>query len=84
MISAREIKNFQRDDGTYNEDGEFTKSSKVTKEPTLVKHLKNQKESFKGGDFEKIDKSIKVQMQALIKNDLETVRKCRNKEMTDN
>ena len=84
MISARAIKKFQRDDGTYNEEGEFIKSSKETKESTLVKHLINQKESFKGGDFEKIDGSIKVQMQVLIKNDLETVRKCRKKEMTDN
>ena len=29
-----------------------------------------------------MDQEIKVQIQALAKNDLETVRKCRNKEMS--
>ena len=51
------------------------------KEPTLVTQINKQKMAFQG-NFEKLDDEIKVQVKAIQKNDMETMRKVHAQEMT--
>ena len=79
---ALEIRKIEENDGVpVDEEGNPIRQEKP-KEATLVSDLETQKMAFKG-DFEKIDDEIKIQIKALGLNDMVTLKKAQNQEMSN-
>ena len=79
---ALELRKIEENGGVpVDEEGNPIRQEKP-KEPTLVPDLETQKMAFKG-DFEKIDDEIKIQIKALGQNDMVTLKKAQNQEMSN-
>ena len=50
--------------------------------PNFVEKIEEQKMAFEG-DFEKVDSGLKAQLKAIVNDDMETLNKLRNLEMSN-
>lgn len=75
-MHQEDVQQEMRDMEARGEGGEFKGEMKIN----LLEKLQEQKQAFKG-DFSAIDDEIRIQVIALNRNDLETVRRLRNQEM---
>ena len=78
---ALELRRIEENGGIPVDDEGKPIRQEKPKDPTLVESLEAQKMAFKG-DFEKIDDEIKIQIKALGQNDMKTLKKAQNQEMS--